>query len=317
VFYYPWYGTPDVDGDWIHWQQNGNHPPDHAASAFQPLLGFYSSRDQAIVDQHMSWIAGAGIGVAIASWWGQGSHEDRAVPQLLDSAARHGLHVAFHIEPYAERNAASVKSDIAYIYRHYGQHPGFFRVDRSGDPSAGGRGVFYIYESLATPTADWRVMLDGIRRTGIDAVALSQTSDMSHVALAHFNGLYTYDQLRVDTSIFRPVAGALAQRGALFAPSVGPGYDDTRAMPGSARVKSRDNGAEYARMWQRAIASGAPWITITSFNEWHEGTQIEPAVESPSGAPCSYEGAYGLTGKAAEYAYLDYTRAMVERFTAG
>src|SRR5665811_1505413 len=27
AFYYPWYGTPDFDGRWVHWNQAGAHPP--------------------------------------------------------------------------------------------------------------------------------------------------------------------------------------------------------------------------------------------------------------------------------------------------
>lgn len=31
-------------------------------------------------------------------------------------------------------------------------------------------------------------------------------------------------------------------------------------------------------MFDKFLASGARYLSITSFNEWHEGTQIEPAV---------------------------------------
>jgi hypothetical protein len=34
----------------------------------------------------------------------------------------------------------------------------------------------------------------------------------------------------------------------------------------------------YERYWAAAIASQADLVTITSFNEWGEGTQIEAAV---------------------------------------
>jgi hypothetical protein len=312
IFYYPWYGTPATDGHWLHWQQNGAVPPTRAASSFMPVLGLYSSMDKAVVDQHMAWIAGAGIGVVIASWWGRGSREDQAIPELLASAQAHGLRVAFHIEPYAGRTASSVKMDIQYIYNQYGSSAGFLRVDATGNVTTTGRGVFYVYDSLLTSALDWRRMLDNIRGTPTDAVVLSETSDMSHIDIAHFDGLYTYDAL-VDGSIFGPLEANLARRGALFAPSVSPGYDDTHAVSGITHVRPRDNGATYDEMWDDALASGAPWITITSFNEWHEGTQIEPALAASTSWSQSYLNAYGERGAAAQLAYLQRTRTMVDR----
>ena len=39
IFYYPWYGTERRDGQWQHWQQNGNSPPAHMASGWFPARG--------------------------------------------------------------------------------------------------------------------------------------------------------------------------------------------------------------------------------------------------------------------------------------
>ena len=70
-------------------------------------------------------------------------------------------------------------------------------------------------------------------------------------------------------------------------------------------------------MWRAAIASGADSVTITSFNEWHEGTQIEPAAPPHRHGPyryLSYNGAWGLHGVAAEDAYLARTRYWSDVF---
>jgi hypothetical protein len=68
-------------------------------------------------------------------------------------------------------------------------------------------------------------------------------------------------------------------------------------------------------MWRRAIASRADVVTITSYNEWHEGTQIEPA--RAVGRPyASYNGAWGLRGKPAENAYLRRTAWWTARYSA-
>ena len=78
VFYYPWYGNPEMDGKYIHWNHRylpknptdnrdtrKHKPPGDIGSNFYPLLGLYSSRDKMTVDYHMKKIREAGIGVRI------------------------------------------------------------------------------------------------------------------------------------------------------------------------------------------------------------------------------------------------------------
>ena len=71
-------------------------------------------------------------------------------------------------------------------------------------------------------------------------------------------------------------------------------------------------------MWRAAIQRSADRVTITSYNEWHEGTQIEPAADHSRGAAatgtCTYDGAWGLHGHAAENAYLVRTRYWSDVF---
>ena len=78
-------------------------------------------------------------------------------------------------------------------------------------------------------------------------------------------------------------------------------------------IRSRAGGATYDRMWRAAIRAAADVVTVTSYNEWHEGTQIEAA--QAVGAPyASYDGAYGLQGHAAERAYLDRTATWTRQY---
>jgi hypothetical protein len=100
----------------------------------------------------------------------------------------------------------------------------------------------------------------------------------------------------------------------LCAPSVGPGYDGMRA--GEPPVfKPRRYGATYDALWSAAIAADPDYVTITSYNEWGEGTQIEPAAVHPGYR--SYQGAWGLTGVAASTAYLTRTAYWAARYHAG
>jgi glycoprotein endo-alpha-1,2-mannosidase len=60
-----------------------------------------------------------------------------------------------------------------------------------------------------------------------------------------------------------------------------PGYDDScqpsRKPP--RPITDRHGGATYTILWEQAIAANPDWVLITSWNEWHEGSEIEPSVE--------------------------------------
>jgi glycoprotein endo-alpha-1,2-mannosidase len=292
VFYYPWFGTPQRDGRYAHWQQRGLRPPADVASSFYPSRGIYSSSDTLIVDAQMREIAGAGIGTVITSWWGRDSPEDRRLPQVIASARRHGLTVAAHLEPYRGRTVASTEADIAYLR-------GFGISD------------VYVWASSQLRDADWAEMnarVEGMR-------IFANTNLAGRAAAGGFDGLYTYDVLLFDGALFDRLCRQARRLDLLCAPSVGPGYDARRAT-GDTRVKPRRNGARYDGMWRGALRARADLVTITSYNEWHEGTQIEPA--SPGrGDYESYEGAWGLSGREAERAYLDRTAFWVQRLIRG
>jgi hypothetical protein len=97
---------------------------------------------------------------------------------------------------------------------------------------------------------------------------------------------------------------------------VAPGFDGTRGTT-FRKVVSPAAGERYDEMWRGALAAGADVVTVTSWNEWHEGTQIEPAVPHcfPDGY-CSpgYEGIYGRYGTDAPRAYMDRTREWAQLF---
>ncbi|BCJ73889.1 hypothetical protein CS0771_34330 [Catellatospora sp. IY07-71] len=308
IFYYSWYGSPAVNGSYRHWQQGGHTPPNGIGANLYPKLGAYDSGDVNSINQHLAWIAQAGVGVIVYSWWGQNSYEDRLVPRVLDAAAAAGIKVAWHLEPYGGRTAASTVADVDYLNSRYGSHAAYYR-----DTARGNRPAFYVFESLRI--TDW-APIGPLRANNI---ILAQTTDTSKVA--HFGGMYTYDAIAGNTAPGWANAHAYCKaNGLVWAPSIGPGYIDDRAVPGNTTpTLSRENGATYDRQWGNvlAAANGGPpsWVSITSFNEWHEGSVIEPASASPPGGfgYQTFSGAYGLTGTAAETAYLTRTKYWVDR----
>ena len=74
--------------------------------------------------------------------------------------------------------------------------------------------------------------------------------------------------------------------------TVMPGFNDRRA---SDPLVGRQDGALYAALWFAALALKPDWVLVTTWNEWHEGSEIEASEQ------------YGT-------AYLDATRVYSERF---
>ncbi|MFC8125607.1 ThuA domain-containing protein [Streptomyces sp. NPDC057302] len=310
LFYYPWYGSPAVNGSWRHWPQGGHTPPDDIGADYYPALGPYDSGDmRGAVAQHMKEVRRSGAGVIVYSWWGRGGSEDQLAKGVLDAAAAEGVKVAWHLEPYSGRTAASTVSDIKYINDTYSSHPAFYRSAEHGD-----RPAFYVFESLRI--TDWTA-LDEVTDSSI---VLAQTTDTTKIA--HFSGMYTYDGIAGATAPGWKQAGDYARaHDLIWAPSVAPGYIDDRAVPGNTTpTLDRAGGAAYDKQWNNALdpaIGGSPaWVSVTSFNEWHEGSSIEPADSSPPAGHgyLTFEGAYGKTGEAAENAYLDRTAYWVQRY---
>jgi hypothetical protein len=306
AFFYPWYANPDDGGGvWRHWNQGGYTPPADIGSDYYPARGAYSSAVASVLDGQLAELAAAGVDTIVSSWWGRGSYEDSVLPKVMAAAAAHGVRVAVHIEPYAGRSPGTVAEDI---------HTLKFE----------GVSEFWVYDALGPAASDWRSALGGITGVRLFMETGSLTSQVTgrfaaYAAAAGFDGVYTYAPVNYQSSEFGFACGAARQRKLLCSPSVAPGELDARTPP-RRPFASRENGARYDRQWDQATAAGADVISITSYNEWHEGTQIEPAVPYcfPSDGVCSpgYEGAYGRTGSSATRAYLDATSAFAGRFRA-
>jgi len=289
IFYYPWYSTPAKDGSWAHWYVEQEGAP-VLSTRYYPSRGLYSSSNTKIVAAQMREIAATGVDTVVVSWWGFGSAEHDRLALVVQAAQRHDLAVAIHVEPYAGRTPAKATEDIS----------------RLGDE---GYADFYVYDPDRFPATAWSEALAGLSGVRIFA----ETSLVGWAKNAGFDGVYTYEIGAWTGSTFARTCTQAHNVGLLCAPSVGPGYDALLST-GDASVRPRLAGVTYDRMWKTAMRAKADLITITSYNEWQEGTQIEPAriqVERPG-----YDGAWGKRGVAAQRAYLDATARWVARFRA-
>lgn len=289
IFYYPWYSTPVRDGRWAHWYVEHDGAP-LLSTPYFPRRGLYSSSNSKVVFAHMSEIASAGVDTVVVSWWGFDSPEHSRLALVAQTARRQGLSIAVHVEPYAGRTPARAAEDIVQL-----QKEGF--TD------------FYVYDADRDPAAAWAealAPLEGVRVFG-------HTTLVGRAKASGFDGLYTYDVVTWNGSLFRRLCTQAHNAGLLCAPSVGPGYD-ARLATRHEVVLPRSHGETYDRMWKSAIRADADVVTITSYNEWQEGTQIEPA-QGQVGRQ-GYDGAWGKRGLAAQRAYLEATAGWATRLRA-
>ncbi|XP_032876953.1 glycoprotein endo-alpha-1,2-mannosidase [Amblyraja radiata] len=341
AFYYSWYGNQQFDGKYIHWNHplvphwdpkiassypKGRHnPPEDISSNFYPELGAYSSRDPAVLNAHMKQFRAAAIGVVALSWYPPGLFDENGepteglVPAILEAAHKYQLKVTFHIEPYEGREN-SLYNNLKYIIDKYGSHPAFYRRKTHT-----GRNLpmFYIYDSYLTSPGSWANLFsksgsNSVRNTQYDALFIALIVEEKHkneIIQAGFDGMYTYFATNgfshgSSHQNWQTIKDFCDSNNLMFIPSVGPGYIDTSIRAwNNHNTRNRVNGKYYETAFSTALLVRPEIITITSFNEWHEGTQIEKAVPKKSSQIVYLDYLPHKPG-----IYLELTRKWAEKF---
>merc|ERR1712224_1031720 len=109
-----------------------------------------------------------------------------------------------------------------------------------------------------------------------------------------FDGFYTYfaaTRMVYGSTVqnWRRMAAAAKSHGVWFVPSIGPGYIDVRVRPWNGQTtRNREGGRYFDSMFAEALKQEPQMVSVTSFNEWHEGTQIEPSVPMKDDEGWSY-----------------------------
>lgn len=339
IFYYAWYGNPKFDGQYRHWNHeyllnwkkddhkmypNGVHlPPDDIGSNYYPRLGCYSSQNPQVINEHVKQIKNAGIGVIVVSWVPPNFTDspNTVLPMLFQTALSYNVKIALHVEPYLERNPINLLEHLRIFLKEYGEHPALYKIIKPATQRK--VPVIYIYDSYLIPAIAWRELLSNkgnlsIRGTTLDAIFLGLLVDLQHryhIKKSQFDGFYTYFATNSFTygstwKNWRSLLKFSMQNGLIFIPSVGPGYIDTQIRPwNSVNIRHRRHGHYYDVAWRSAINNAVNFVSITSYNEWHEGTQIEPARPKmiPGFSYLDYE-------PEGPYFYLNLTRWWIYQF---
>lgn len=281
AFYYPWF-------DQNTW--NSGKVPDIPQAP-------YNSDDHSVMARQIEQAQAAGIDAFVLNWWGKGNRTEKNLKAMLDVAAQKGFRVAvdfdFKNSPVMH-GVASYAENLRHLQTVHAAHPAYLRV--------GGRPVVFFYNVSALPVATWQRLRDQVDPER-KALWIAEGTNVQYLSV--FDGHHLYS---ITWPNRIPPANTLSSWGdrvrtynrehgtaRLWVATVMPGYDDRKARPGNGFARSRDDGDYYRQTWQAAIASKPQWVVINSFNEWPEGSYIEPSR------------AYGGL-------YLDLTREWAARF---
>lgn len=287
AFYYPWYVHRLADGR-SPGQSNWTAPDPITQrignSAHYPQLGPYDSQDPKVIGQHCEWARQAGIDGFIASWWGKDSPTDQALPRVLDACADAHLEATIYYETVKKPQTVQAAVDeLLELLRRYANHPAWLRAE--------GKPVVFVYGRAIgeLKLEGWRTVVKEVEARHPGGAVLVG-DDPSPAAAKVFHGLHTYnpvaamagkslDDVRAWAQATYPQwVGAADRQRRISTVTVVPGYDDTKIRKPGLRV-DRLNGNFYEAQWNEALAADPHWVLITSWNEWYEGSEIEPSGE--------------------------------------
>ena len=277
--YYPWYGTPSgPSGAWHQWIPGLLR----YGAAHTPSAGFYDSLDTEILRRHVKEAHEAGIDGFAVSWWGRGTFEDRAFRALLSVAEQEYFPLAIYYE--AADSADAVVDDIRYALREYGSSSSYLRID--------GLPVVFVYGRVVTRFGrnEWASIFERLNGEGLRGffVADGLEDDLFvgdgglDFIYDLFQGVHAYIAVSLDPAALREMNALASARSKgkniLFAATVVPGYDDSLIRSGGP-IRDRQDGAYYRQRWDVAAGASPGWVLVTSYNEWQEGSEIEPSLE--------------------------------------
>jgi chitodextrinase len=243
AFYYPWF--PET------WTVGGQHVKYH------PTLGYYSSSDATVAQNHVRQLEYGGFQAAIASWWGPGTQsETTRLPLLLNTTASLGSSLKWSLyhedEGSSNPSVASLQSDLSYIASNYASHASYARI--------GGKPVIFVYNAndSSCEVADrWK----------------QASAGNWYVVLKLFPGYLNCANQPDSWHQYGPASAVQSHPPHSY--NISPGFWlANEATPRLARDPLR-----WLQNVKDMVASGARWQLVTSFNEWGEGTATESATE--------------------------------------
>jgi hypothetical protein len=308
AFYYPWYHSPNgTSNEWDHWT---NVTEDSIYdSANYPLHGAYDSSDENVIRSHFSIMKQAGIDGVIVSWWGAYGPEAWALDSIFNLALEYNLDVSLYYESVRDLSQSEIIDELVYIFEEYSDYPAFMKNE--GIP------VVFVYAvpAFSRDPSFWVEVREQVDLLFGDHILLGETANLEYMDA--FDGFHVYIQLgenmpefyRRRALAFGKGTPVMSDEEAFekafngenidlvikpFMLTASPGFDTTSWGRYEPYVDRLD-GDSYRDYWMVINCVSPHCVLITSWNEWHEGTEIEPSIE------------HG-------FRYVDFTREYIEEY---
>jgi hypothetical protein len=216
-----------------------------------------------------------GISAFAVSWWGPDSFEDTYMPLILEAAKKTGVKITLIFEPFYETEddkETAILQAINYLKEHYIDCEVWLR-DFENQP------VIFTFD--IGPYDNWSRWKEFITDTDIAWVA--HTTDR-RVLEYGFKYFYEYSPAKILMTgntikeIYLLVSNGKPFE-SQFIPTLSPRYNDS-----SIHTPETIIGEE---LWEKSVEAthatihqrNPPFIFVTSWNEWHESTSIEPTTQ--------------------------------------
>ena len=235
--------------------------PDLKSFSFDPVHELYDSNSADAIIWQLSGMARAGIQFAVSSWWGQHDYTDNAFENILLNVMKRSdnphpsLKWAIYYEKEGYKKDLSLPemiSDLNYISQKYGREQAFLQID--------GKIVIFVYATSDTDSSY------------IQRWAKAKELSNVYVVLKVIKGYKSYENLVDSWHQYAP-----ANRFSVHEPHsafVSPGFWKYDEPPRLAR-----DVTQFKDSVRQMKATNVQFWLVETWNEYHEGTQIEPAKQ--------------------------------------
>ncbi len=279
----PWFEATDQGFGW-HWTMNVRTAQEvrsgRVASHYRPLLGAYDSADPDVLEAHTLWMKLAGFDGVLADWYGVRDDFDypmihRRTEALFQAAAKAGLKIGVVYEDQSLGNAvrhgrlpADRVSEAArevgrFLRTRWFQRPEWWRI--------GGKPVVLVFGPQFLDAGGWAAF-----RQETGPICLLTLHQRQPYAEGGFDWPVPTEGFAFTRRFGERSAGWPVRVACAF-----PRFRDWYEEGGQKGYPDLpdDSGRTYRETLEAALALKPVAVQVATWNDWQEGTQIEPSVE--------------------------------------